>query len=67
MKTPSRMRVIRFRRGMSLDDLSLLTGLDRGWLSRAERGIVGLNQEHREKISLALNFPLEGLFPESER
>lgn len=66
MKTPSRVREIRFRLGLSLDDVSVRTGLDRGWLSRAERGIVPINTANREKIAVALNFPIEGLFPESE-
>ena len=66
MKPPSRMREIRFRLGLSLDDLSIRTGLDLAWLSRAERGIVKINRENQEKIAVGLNFPLEALFPEGK-
>ncbi|MEH0552515.1 helix-turn-helix domain-containing protein [Streptomyces sp. B21-101] len=48
---------IRFRRealNMSLRTLSAKTGIDRGHLSKAERGLAGLGDEYIEKVAEAL-------------
>lgn len=40
---------------MSLRTLSAKTGIDRGHLSRAERGIAGLGDENIKKVADALD------------
>ncbi|WP_280912200.1 helix-turn-helix transcriptional regulator [Streptomyces sp. SAI-208] len=49
---------IRFRRealNMSLRTLSSKTGIDRGHLSRVERGLAGLGDENIRKVAAALD------------
>ncbi|WP_283108119.1 helix-turn-helix transcriptional regulator [Streptomyces sp. LRE541] len=49
---------IRFRRralNMSLARLAALTGIDKGHLSKAERGLAGLGDDYIRKIADALD------------
>jgi transcriptional regulator with XRE-family HTH domain len=39
---------------MSLRTLSAKTGIDRGHLSKAERGLAGLGDEYIERVAAAL-------------
>lgn len=45
------IRAIRQAQGLSLDDLSKLTGIDNGHLSRMERGIQGISLRALYKIA----------------
>jgi len=62
----SKMRKVRFFKGMTLDDVYLLTGrkIDTGKLSRIERGISIPSKEEKTLISRALKTPEEELFKE---
>jgi len=59
------MKDIRYHRGLTLDDLYLMTGIWQPRLSRIERGIFKPKQEEKEKISEALNSSIVVIFPES--
>ena len=65
----SKMRKLRFFKGMTLDDIYLLTGrkIDQGKLSRIERNIQIPSKEEKTLISGALKTPQEELFPEESK
>ncbi len=65
--TLTRMRQLRLLSGLTLDDLSVATGIDRGHLSRMERDIVSGSPQHKERISKELGTPVEELFPEGQK
>ncbi|WP_147472821.1 XRE family transcriptional regulator [Streptomyces triticirhizae] len=55
------IRAIRVVRRMSLRELARLTGLDRGHLSRLERGMAGASEASLHRIALALEAPVDDL------
>jgi len=63
-----KMRQIRFFRGMTLDDIYLLTGrkISQPKLSRVERGISHPSDEEKELISRVLKIPIKEIFPDEE-
>lgn len=63
-----KMKELRFFKGLSLDDIYVLTGrrISQPQLSRIERGISIPSEEEKELIALALKEPASQAFPESE-
>ena len=63
-KKTSKMRELRFFKGLTLDELYLLTGrkLPMPKLSRIERGIVIPTEEEKRLIAGALKEPVERIF-----
>lgn len=60
------LRALRKARGLSLDDIWLKTGLDRGHLSRLERGLVKPSGRTKKILEKFYGLPASLLFPESE-
>ena len=62
----SEMRSIRFRLGMTLDDLYMAVGrqINPSHLSKIERGIVIPGPEKKELIAKALGVSADDLFPQ---
>jgi transcriptional regulator with XRE-family HTH domain len=52
--TPSRIRQIRSKQGLTLDELGRRTNIDRTKLSRAERGYARLTADEMKRIRHAL-------------
>jgi len=63
-----KMKELRFFKGLSLDDIYVLTGrrISQPQLSRIERGISIPSDKDKELISRALKEPVSKAFPESE-
>ncbi|UED83103.1 helix-turn-helix domain-containing protein [Streptomyces profundus] len=55
------IRAIRTVRRLSLRDLARLTGLDRGHLSRLERGLAGASEVTLQRIASTLGVPISDL------
>jgi transcriptional regulator with XRE-family HTH domain len=64
MKKISKMRWLRLLSRLTIDELSISAGLDRGLLSRAERGLYKLTPEQKKKIARALETSEDDLFAE---
>lgn len=60
---PSRMRVWRQRHGLTLDEMSDLTGLSTAMLSRAERGERQIAPLKRVAMARILGVRVRELFP----
>lgn len=56
------LRVLRRSRELTLDDVSLHTGISPGTLSRAERGYVHLNDEQKLKLAKLFKVSPDALF-----
>ena len=63
-----KMKKLRFFKGLSLDDIYVLTGrrISQPQLSRIERGISIPSDKEKELIARALKEPASKTFPESE-
>ena len=63
-----KMKELRFFKGLSLDDIYILTGrkISQPQLSRIERGISIPSDEEKELIARALKESASKAFPESE-
>ena len=63
-----KMKELRFFKGLSLDDIYLLTGrrISQPQLSRIERGISVASEEEKILISKALKKPVGEVFPKEE-
>lgn len=59
-----KMRIERFFRNLSLDELRSRTGIDQGKLSRIERGYVKPKEDEKKKLAKALNVKVEDIFIE---
>lgn len=61
----SEMRNLRFRLGLTLDDIYVATGrkIEPGALSRIERGIVEPSEDKKELIAKALGAKVADVFP----
>ncbi|MGW4648108.1 helix-turn-helix domain-containing protein [Kitasatospora sp. NPDC004289] len=57
----SAIRSLREAHGVSLRQLSALTGRDRGFLSRLERGLTGASDQTLRGIAVALNVPVAAI------
>ncbi|MEW1859063.1 helix-turn-helix transcriptional regulator [Streptomyces sp. NPDC088194] len=55
------MRALRIARKMSLRETQVLTGLDRGHLSRLERGLVGASDDTIRRCAHALDVPVAAI------
>jgi len=64
MKAVSQLRILRFCRGLSQDDVSRLSGVDPALVSRVERG-VRISLRARAAIAGALGLSVAQLFPET--
>ncbi len=60
----ARLRALRLRAALTLDALAAATGLDKGYLSRLERGLKGPSIATVLKLSAALQTPVSQLFGE---
>ena len=60
------MRVKRFFKGISLDELGARVGIDQGKLSRAERGYATLTEDEKKRLADALNIAVEEIFPKMD-
>jgi transcriptional regulator with XRE-family HTH domain len=58
------LRSLRLQAGLTLDALAAATGLDKGYLSRLERGLKGPSIATVLKLSAALDVPVSQLFGE---
>lgn len=63
MDTRSKLREWRESRGLTLEELSDLTGLSISMLSRAERGVRQLAPLRRVAVARLLNVRVRDLFP----
>jgi transcriptional regulator with XRE-family HTH domain len=61
----ARLRTLRQERNMTLDVLAEATGLDKGYLSRIERGLKAPSIATVMRLSAALDAPVSELFGES--
>ena len=62
MDQMSSMRVQRFFKGFTLDDLRLKTGIDQGKLSRIERGYLEAKEGEKRAIAKGLKCRVEEIF-----
>ncbi len=58
----TRIRFIRTSQGISQETLAHISGLDRSYIGGVERGERNISIVNIEKISIALNIPLNKLF-----
>lgn len=58
-----RIRTARRRAGISIRELERRSGISRSQLSRAENGLVGLGDDARIRIAVAIGRRVEDLFP----
>jgi len=65
--TPSRLRLWRIGAGLTLEDLSGLTGLSEAYLSRVERGHRKLKPLDRVRVARAVGAPVGALFEPEHR
>jgi transcriptional regulator with XRE-family HTH domain len=63
MVNPNLIRKCRLKKGMTLDDVFLKTGIHMPKLSRIERGIFKASSKERKLISRALGISIRDLFP----
>jgi len=63
-----KMKEIRFFKGLSLDDMHVLSGrrISQPQLSRIERGIAIPSEEEKQLIARALKEPVSKVFPRGE-
>jgi len=61
----SGLRLARFLRNISQDELGAIASVDQATVSRAERGFH-ISPAARRKIVIALGLPEEVVFPETE-
>lgn len=47
----SKLKRKRVLAGVILDDVKLATGIDAGWLSRVERGLVEASEEDKKRLA----------------
>ena len=66
MLTPSKLRAWRESHGLTLEELSDLTGLSIAMLSRAERGERQLSPLRRVEVARLLRVRVRDLFPVPE-
>ena len=57
------MRIMRFFKGITLDELGKRARIDKGKLSRIERRFVRPKPKEMEEIASALGCPAEEIFP----
>ncbi|AEW94654.1 MULTISPECIES: helix-turn-helix domain-containing protein [Streptomycetaceae] len=60
------IRAIRRAQGMGLRELSRRTGLDRGYLSRLERGLAGASDGTVRRVAAGLDVPQEAITHEEK-
>jgi transcriptional regulator with XRE-family HTH domain len=65
MEIGSKIRALRQKRGLSIEQLSQLTGLSTGAISQIERDLVGLSVESLYRIARALEVPIGYFFDEA--
>jgi len=59
------MKNARFHKKLTLDDISLATGIWQAKLSRIERGIFVATQDEKKKISKVLDSKIAEIFPDA--
>lgn len=58
------LRLLRFQRGWSQEELAALAGMHSTTLSRVERGVCNIGLDHVERLALALEVTVSGLLGE---
>ncbi len=53
------LRQLRKQRGLTIEQVAMLAGVDKSTISRAERGLHNLSPESAVKISLALKVSIQ--------
>ena len=61
-KVRKKIREIRTRKGLTQEDLALVSGLHRAYIGQIERGEKNIGLINLEKISFALNVDIKVLF-----
>lgn len=64
--TKTLLRKLRRDRELTFDVLSLKTGIDRSKLSRAERGLVSLTPDQKQKLAKFFKVDADALLSPSE-
>lgn len=64
MQQKTLLRRIRRDRELTLDELALATGINVSTLSRAERGLMALTQENRQRLEAYFGRPADELLSE---
>lgn len=59
----SQIRNVRTQKNISQEQLALLTGIDRSYLGRIERGEVSVTVEKLAQIAHVLNLDIKSLIP----
>ena len=67
LEPETRLKVERLRRGWSIADLTMRTGINAASLSLVERGLTIVHPGWQERLALALEMPVEDLFVPGER
>ena len=64
MRIKNRLKEIRFHKGLTQDDLYLITNIWPTKISKIERGVFRPSSKEKELLAKALKSPIHQLFPE---
>jgi len=67
MRIKNRLKIVRFHRGLTQDDLYLITNIWPTKISKIERGIFQPSSREKELLSKALKTSIYKIFPENEK
>jgi transcriptional regulator with XRE-family HTH domain len=65
MRNKNKLKQTRFFRGLTQDDIYLLTNIWPAKISRIERGVFRPTPKEKKLLSKALKTPIRELFPEA--
>ena len=67
MRIKNRLKIIRFHRGLTQDDLYLITNIWPAKISKIERGVYRASSKEKELLAKALKTSIYKIFPEDEK
>ena len=67
MQIKNRLKVIRFHKGLTQDDLYLITNIWPAKISKIERGVFRASSKEKELLAKALKCSVYKIFPEDEK
>jgi len=67
MRIKNRLKVIRFHKRLTQDDLYLITNIWPAKISKIERGIFRPSSKEKELLAKALKTSIYKIFPEDEK